>query len=280
MKKFIMWLILLLALAGAVFLAGWIQFRVPAGQYGVYVTKTRGWHPEVLEPGRFAWTWEALIPSNLRLFRFTLEPRTETVSFSGTLPSADIYAAFAVGSPDFSYEATFDLSAAVLPEALPEAAESRKIETQESLDARLAEGIRTAGESLKGLLLARSADPDWISAVLRGDPGTAEDLAARIRGSVPDLEIRSLSVRSLKVPDLDLYKAVKAKYLGFLESADSALGRTLEREAQARAQTELRLESLERYGQLITKYPKLIDFLAVENRTDPSLLDALGKRAE
>lgn len=42
MKKFIMWLVLLLVLAGAVFFAGWIQFRVPAGQYGVYVTKTRG----------------------------------------------------------------------------------------------------------------------------------------------------------------------------------------------------------------------------------------------
>lgn len=280
MKKFITWMLVLIVLAGAVFAAGWIQFRVPAGQYGVYVTKTRGWHPEVLVPGRFAWSWEALIPSNFRLFRFTLEPRTETVTLSGTLPSSEVYAAFAVGSPDFSYEASYGIVASVRPEALPKAAESRKIESQEALDAWLSEGIRTAGESLRGLLLARASDPDWIAAVLRGDPGTSEDLAARIGAAVPDLEIRSVSVRSIRVPDLDLYEAVKAKYLGFLASADSALSRTLEREAQARAQTELRLESLERYGQLITKYPKLIDFLAVENRTDAALLEALGKRVE
>lgn len=280
MKKFIAWLIVLVVLAGAVFAAGWVQFRVPAGRYGVYVTKTGGWHSEVLVPGGFAWTWEALIPSNLRLFRFALEPRTQTVTLSGSLPSSEVYSAFAVGSPDFSYEVSYDIAVSLRPEALPGLVESRKIETQEALDAWTAEALRTAGEALRGLVLARSSDPDWIASVLRADPASVSDLASRIGASVPELDIRSVSLRSIRVPDLDLYKAVKAKYLGFLEAADSALGRTLEREAQARVQTELRLESLERYGQLITKYPKLIDFLAVENRTDPSLLEALGKRTE
>lgn len=280
MKKFITWMILLITLAGAVFVVGWIQFRVPAGQYGVFVTKTRGWHSEVLVPGRFAWTWEALIPTNLRLFRFSLEPRTEKISLSGTLPSAETYAAFAAGTPDFSYEVSYDVTASIRPDSLPGIAESRRVETQDALDAWLSERIRTAGEALRGLLLARSSEPDWISAVLRGDPGTTADLTARIGSSVPELEIRSVEVFSVRVPDLDLYEAVKAEYLGFLEAEDSALTRTLEREAQARAQTELRLESLERYGQLITKYPKLIEFLAVENRTDAALLEALGRRTE
>ncbi len=280
MKKFITWMILLIALAGAVFAVGWIQFRVPAGQYGVYVTKTRGWHPDILVPGRFAWTWEALIPTNLRLFRFSLEPRTERVTLSGTLPSSETYSAFAVGTPDFSYEISYDLTASVRPDSLPGIAEARRVETQDALDAWTAERIRTAGEALRGLLLARSSDPEWISAVLRGDPGPAADLSSRVGSAVPELEIRSVEVRSVKVPDLDLYRAVKAKYLGFLETEDSALTRTLEREAQARAETELRLESLERYGQLITKYPKLIEFLAVENRTDAALLEVLGKRSE
>ncbi len=280
MKKFITWMILLIALAGAGFLAGWIQFRIPAGSYGVYVTKTRGWHSGILEPGRFAWTWEALIPTNLRLFRFTVEPRTEAVTFAGSLPSSGLYAGFAVGNPDFSYDVSYTITASVRPEALPGVAESRRIETQESLNAWLTERIRTAGEALRGLLLARSSDPDWIAAVLGGDPGAMKALSEDIAEGAPELEILSVAIRSLKVPDLDLYRAVKSRYLSFLESEESALNRILEKESQARAQVELRLESLERYGQLITKYPKLIDFLAVENRTDAALLEALGKRAE
>ena len=280
MKKFITWMILLIMLAGAGFAAGWIQFRIPAGSYGVYVTKTRGWRPLVLEPGRFSWTWEALIPTNLRLFRFTVEPRTEAVTFVGSLPSSDLYAGFAVGNPDFSYDITCTISASIRPEALPGVAESQKIETQESLDQWLVERIRTAGETLRGLLLSRSSDPAWISEVLRADPEAEETLVELVSAGAPELEIHSVAIRSLKVPDLDLYRAVKSKYLSFLESEESALSRILEKEAQARAQDELRLESLERYGQLITKYPKLIDFLAVENRTDAALLEALGKRAE
>lgn len=280
MKKFIAWMLVLIALAGIVFAAGWIQFRIPAGQYGVYVTKTRGWHPEVIVPGRFAWTWEALIPSNLKLFRFNLEPRTETVTLSGALPSSDVYAGFALGNPDFSYDISYDIVASIRPESLPGTAESRKIETQEALDAWMIEAVRTVGEVLRGQLLARSSDSDWISAILRADPIASSELTAQLGAAVPELEIRSMSLRSVRVPDLDLYKAVKNKYLGFLESTENSLSRTLEREAQARAQTELRLESLERYGQLITKYPKLIDFLAVENRTDSSLLEALKQHTE
>ena len=94
------------------------------------------------------------------------------------------------------------------------------------------------------------------------------------------MDVRSVSVRSIKVPDVDLYQDAKAKYRTFLANTNSSLNQALERESAARAETELRIESLERYGQLITKYPKLIDFLAVENKTDANLLEALGKRPE
>ena len=280
MKKFITMLLLLIILAAAVFLVGWIQFRIPAGHYGVYVTKTGGWHPKVLSPGMFAWSWEALLPTNFRLFSFTAEPRTEAITLTGSLPSSELYTSFAVGNPDFNYQAVYSITAAVRAESLPGVAESWKIETQEALDTWLAERLRTAGESLRSMILDGSVDADWLLAVLGGDPETTAKLASRIDAEVPELEIQAVTVGSIKVPDLGLYKAVKSKYLAFLDSTESALGRTLERDAQVRAQEELRMESLERYGQLITKYPKLIDFLAVENKSDAALLETLRKRSE
>ncbi|HSV56512.1 MAG TPA: hypothetical protein VLH39_05320 [Magnetospirillaceae bacterium] len=280
MKKFAVLFILITLMALGIFLAGWVQIRVPAGFFGVYVTKTRGWNAEVIHPGSFSWTWEALIPTNLRLLHFSLEPRTETVSLEGSLPSAEVYSDFAAGKPDFSYSVTFTITAAVKPEALPGIAESRGVDTQEALDSWLADRIRTTGETLRGLIATGGMDEAWMTALLRGDPEITSDLAARITQRVPELEILEVSALSLRIPDLELYNAVKAQYLAFLQSTGSALARTLEREAQTRAQTELRLESLERYGKLITKYPKLIDFLAVENRVDAALLEALGNRAE
>ncbi len=280
MKKFIAILVVLMIAAGAAFFFGWVQFRVPAGSYGVYVTKTRGWNPEVLVPGRFAWTWEALIPSNLRLFLFSIDPKTEKVDLEGVLPSGEVYSGFAVGKPDFSYNLSYSITASVRPEALPSLSENRKIETQEALDAWLDAAIRRAGESLRGVVLARASEPEWISGLISGDRKLAEDLADRAAEAVPELEVREVSVRSVKVPDLDLYQDARAKYRSFLAASNASTGPALEREALIRAQTELRIESLERYGELITKYPKLIDFLAVENRTDASLLEALGKRSE
>ncbi|MCK7485483.1 MAG: hypothetical protein MZU97_07900 [Bacillus subtilis] len=278
MKKFITWMILLIALAGAGFLAGWIQFRIPAGSYGVYVTKTRGWHSGILEPGRFAWTWEALIPTNLRLFRFTVEPRTEAVTFAGSLPSSGLYAGFAVGNPGFLLRRILH-DCRLGPPGGPSRRRGIPENRNPGVPGRVADrGSGPRGKPSEDCLLARSSDPDWIAAVLGGDPGAMKALSEDIAEGAPELEILSVAIRSLKVPDLDLYGAVRSRYLSFLESEESALNRILEKESQARAQVELRLESLERYGQLITKYPKLIDFLAVENRTDAALLEALGKR--
>jgi hypothetical protein len=280
MKKTFIWFVVLIILAGGVFCAGWIQFRIPAGAYGVYVTKTHGWSQEVVIPGRFAWTWEALLPTNFRLFRFTVEPKTETITLAGVLPSGEVYSNFAVGKPDFSYKIEYTVTGHVLPEALPGIAESQNIETQDALDTWITTRIHTAGESLQGMILARASDPEWISSILSGNQKFSEELIRKLEGEVPELKVQSVAVRQIKIPDVDLYVDARKKYQTFLASADSTLSRALEKEAQTRAQDELRIESLEKYGQLITKYPKLIDFLAVENKTDAALLEALGKRSE
>lgn len=280
MKKAFVLFVILIILAGGLFFAGWIQFRVPAGSYGVCVTKTHGWNHEVLVPGRFVWSWEALLPTNLRLFLFTADPRTEIIALEGVLPSGEIYSDFAVGKPDFSYKIEYSITARVLPEALPTIAQSGNIETQEALDAWLSDAIRKAGESLRGLALARASDAAWMSGVLAGDPKIAGELSKKLGEAVPELKVESVLVRRLKLPDLDLYENARGKYRAFLADSDSSLAQALAKEAQTRAQNELRIEALERYGQLITKYPKLIDFLAVENKTDAALLEALGKRAE
>ncbi len=74
MKKNRLAVLLLLVCSATVFFIGWIQFSVPAGKYGVLVSKTGGVDPDPVLPARFRWQWERLIPTNTELFVFDLVP--------------------------------------------------------------------------------------------------------------------------------------------------------------------------------------------------------------
>ncbi len=70
--KFFIWLIVLLAISGTVFFFGWLQFSVPAGSYGVMLSKSGGYYNEVITPGEFSWRWERLVPTNSEILIFRI----------------------------------------------------------------------------------------------------------------------------------------------------------------------------------------------------------------
>ena len=94
-------IIVLLGVAGTMFVAGWIQILLPAATYAVLFSKTGGYDARVIAPGTFAWRWERVIPRNVTLYYFAVQPVTVAIPIRGQLPSADTVASVLPGNVDF-----------------------------------------------------------------------------------------------------------------------------------------------------------------------------------
>ena len=94
MKKFFLSLFIIILFAGAVFFIGWGQFAVPAGSYGVMVSKTSGISEKTIVPGEFCWFWERLLPTNVSMRTFSMIPVTKetTISTDSETIYMDVYA--------------------------------------------------------------------------------------------------------------------------------------------------------------------------------------------
>ena len=93
----------------------------------------------------------------------------------------------------------------------------------------------------------------------------------------PELELLEVSIDEYRAPDLELYEAVRKYYEGLLEqiSAES-LARLLEQQDR-RVAEQLYLQNLERMGQILTKYPVLLQYFSIIQGKDlPKLLDNPG----
>jgi hypothetical protein len=80
----------------------------------------------------------------------------------------------------------------------------------------------------------------------------------------PELSVSSLSVVSAKVPDLALYESARSLYLGYMENYRASVEPALTRASSQAAEEQVRMEILRRYGDLLERYPDLIDYLAIE----------------
>ena len=113
-------ILLLLGAAGAIFVAGWIQILLPHATYAVLFSKTGGLDPQVIPAGTFAWRWERVIPTNVTLFVFEVQPHSVETRLAGELPSAAAVAGVLPGTAELSYQATVTVTFSVRPGALPQ----------------------------------------------------------------------------------------------------------------------------------------------------------------
>ncbi|MDR1908675.1 MAG: hypothetical protein LBQ35_02040 [Spirochaetaceae bacterium] len=289
MKKpagFLILFLFLLGGAAALFLAGWAQLKVPLGSVAVMRSKTHGVDPEPLGEGRFRWVWYKLIPTNVEISVFTLDPVERTFHLTGNLPSAEIYRAFASLDTDFPYEISGALSFTIRESALPSLLAGEGLRDQaglEALEERLAEEIIAL---IRGRLTAYAAaeaeSAQTESAPEAPDPadtagpdaalletifrtGSAAALEEELAGRYGELEDLRLSFRSLVYPDFSLYRSVRGLYEDFLALQRALLTAPLSEMAGRRMETRVRLEELSLYGELLTKYPVLLQYLSIEN---------------
>jgi hypothetical protein len=263
MKKIVAVFFIILVLGGAAFFFGWVQFRVPPGSYGVMRSKTHGVDAAVIGEGKFRWVWYALIPTNTEITVFTPRLVEQPIQTSGSLPSGDLYASFAGADADFSYEYAGSLSFMVKSDRLPVLLAEQGVANQEDLEAfekRLAGEI--ASYSVRRLEEYAGEDGGL------GEPDT-DKLREDILREYPYIENLSCGITTARRPDTVLYDSLRKIYVDYLA------GR-LSPGTDSSVSARFRLDELAKYGELLTKYPVLLQYLALEREETGKKPDSGG----
>ncbi len=281
MKKFLLSLFIILVLAAACFVWGWVQLFVPQGSAGVLITKTGGIKAEPIVAGSdgFTWYWERLLPTNTRLMIFELSPKTFSHKITGTLPSSEIYSKLSAGEPDFSYSVEIELTMALKTEFLPELCEKFNLKNQEDLNLLFeTQGKLIAQKACQAALDLSLIDED---ADAKDSPKVfavkSEDVMAKIDLSGMDfLEIYLVEVKNASLPDINLYQNARATYQAYQAQADQIIAKTkLEENAQAAAEYA-EIEHYKKIGKLLNEYPVLLEYFAVQKDDLPKAFEELN----
>lgn len=282
MKKFLISMFILIIFAGAIFFIGWGQFAVPAGSYGVMVSKTSGISQKTIIPGEFCWFWERLLPTNTSMRIFSIIPVTRTTTISGELPSADIYSPMLEGSPNFSYKFSVQTELMMKSNYLPNFVRRTDAKENEQLQEYLNQQGDLIAQEVIQYILSKSLDNANNLMLLATD---TEELKTGINADskFKDLEISNITVKTAQMPDTELYNIAKASYAEFQAKVKQSLAELTKNQSTITANDYLQIERFARWGKILQEYPILIDFLAV-SRDDASkaigALDSLNNRSQ
>jgi len=264
MKKFLFIVFLLLVLGGAGFFLGWAQLTVPPGSYGVMRSKTHGLESKVIRDGEFRWIWYKILPTNAKVSVFTISPVKRSIKTSGVLASGDVYAALAGVNADFSWEISGEISFNLKPECLPEFTEKENITDDEGLrkaEEALAAKVETlALQRLKNY--ADNSNGEEINALAFS--ASNPEMDSEIQALIPEIENLNCTIQFVRIPDYALYQSLFSLYKEYLARQNAILSVDVAKEAERRINSRTRMEELAQYGELLTKYPILIQYLSME----------------
>jgi hypothetical protein len=262
MKKFFTTLLFLIIIAAAALFFGWAQLGVPPDAYGVIRSKTHGLYPQLVKPGEFHWIWYKLIPTNAITTVLRLNPVSHEFIAESVLPSGKLYSMFAGIESDFSWKINADIFFSLSPNVIIPLFDANTVSSQEDLT--LYEKDIT--EQIKMFILRRVEQEDnstLIEALLKN--GEALGFETEIMEEFPVLHNFSLKVNSAKFPDFVLYRQAKGLFEDYMAvQKEYTSGNILERVKNS-LDSRIRIEELELYGALLTKYPILLEYLAMEN---------------
>jgi len=262
MKKFFITFFILLVLGGVCFFFGWAQLEVPQGSYGVIISKTHGVDPQIVKVGEFRWLWYKLIPTNVKISVFKPETVKIPIDFNSSLPSGDNYASFAgMNRADFSWNLRGEISFNINPDMLVSLVSNQNIADQQALEAYL----QDLGQSIKVIILRTissvETDDQRLERILSGNTDTR--MEQEIRNRFPEIRDFSFVITSARFPDFTLYRQVRLLYEEFMSKQRELISNAFGRRAEGHIEIQLRFIELEGYGELLTKYPILLDYLAL-----------------
>lgn len=277
MRKTLVFFFLLLCFAGTLFFIGWIQLYVPVGKFGVLSTKTGGVDHIPVSSSQFRWKWERLFPTNSELYIFDLVPHTRTLRLDGVLPSGSMYSEMLEGSPDFSWELSATVVVSLNPSMLPELVEKYHVYEQSGLDSWFDFKIDAI---LDGAIRACIDDivknGDDFLIISTGSVKFQEMIKQKIDSmEFSEFDIIEIQTGRLRFPDLSLYSVASQTYMDYQKRRSSLLAQTAASQANESVVEYLQIERFSRWGEVLTKYPILIDFLAVSRNDAAEVFKAL-----
>ena len=262
MKKAIISIFILLIAAGTVFVFGWVQIFVPIGKYGVLVSKTSGIDPVPITNGVFRWQWETLIPTNSELYIFTIKPETYTTKISGELPYSSEYNSIFSTNYDFSYNYDLTLSLSVKQDYLPQLVKDYAVHNDEDLEKLLSGQVQNICGDIVQFLIT-SEETENISIQTSLDIPKIMDGTDAVR-KYPFISFNLIEVKTTKSPDLFLYKSARNSYTEYQSQTQKQFIDTAVQETQVSSEDYFLFERYRNLGKLLTEYPVLIDYFAVQ----------------
>ena len=270
MKRLIALFLVLVIIAAVIFYFGWIQIRLDEDSYAVIFTKTGGWEEEIISPGEFTWRWQRLLPTNLTLHEFTVTPHATSATLRGSLPSAATYGALLESATPFSYVISVDVIYRLQPAALPRLVRDDGLRSG-ALDShyyRIDTGMEQLITQSTLRLLER---PAQLTSPASAVTALVETLTATLVSSNPGLDIISVS------PDIQLYLDTKQRYITILDARAEAMRTAATELATDQTAIDVELARLERYGEILERYPILLDYFSLTQdlQSDPLDLESL-----
>ena len=264
MKKLLLILFLLIILGGVAFYFGWVQFKVPPGHYGVMITKTGGVESDVIKPGDFVWRWEALLPTNLELRVFSPDSVTKNISLAGELPAGPTYADFYETDADFTYALDVTLSFTCKPDQLPQLVEERDLQPDE-LEPFYTQVSEHAASLASTFFREKAGNSGFISSLNFDFTAFEENLLRRLRSRYPEIDFIQVRVKSIKLPDIELYMTARENYFDIIDIRHSIFTERTRQTTEREIEEIERLEILREYGKLLSEYPILLKYLALQS---------------
>jgi hypothetical protein len=230
-------------------------------------SKTHGLDRALIRDGEFRWVWYKLIPSNTDIRLYRPLPVERRISHRGTLPSAGVYASFAGIDVDFSYEFAAILSFNIGPESLIPLIEERNIIGQDEFNA-CADSL---AEEIEGFILGRmrhiGEDGEELRLIL--ETGASPKLEEEIRQAFPRAAGLSCRIEAVRFPDFALYSRLRDLYTDYVDSQRDYIARARSGNSARHVDVQFRIDELARYGDLLTRYPVLLEYLKLEGSTGP-----------
>ena len=254
MKKVCIITLIVLACAASVFFFGWTQFSVPAGKYGVMLSKSGGYYPQAIMPGKFTWRWERIVPTNAQILVFDLTPRD-----------------------DFSWGFGMDALVTMKPEQLVPVVEKNTIQTQEALESYIDSHIRAILQTIMYRYVSELVDNPYEYQQVKTDYHTlSEKIKDELTKAIgQDFAVEAVTLTKLTIPDIHTYKIAEQAYNQYEQQREMLLAETAAKEAQYAASEQFQIDRLTKWGDFLAKYPHIIELIAVAQQDSKAALNAL-----
>ena len=276
-RKLIILTLIILACTASVFFFGWTQFSVPAGKYGVMLSKSGGYYPQAIVPGNFTWRWERIVPTNAQILVFDLMPRQVNYTADGSLPSADRYGKVLNTKDDFSWGFGMDALVTMKPEQLVPVVEKNTIQTQEALESYIDSHIRAILQTIMYRYVSELVDNPYEYQQVKTDYHTlSEKIKDELTKAIgQDFAVEAVTLTKLTIPDIHTYKIAEQAYNQYEQQREMLLAETAAKEAQYAASEQFQIDRLTKWGDFLAKYPHIIELIAVAQQDSKAALNAL-----